>query len=351
MLRVSGLIIRPGIDRRPASGVGRRSFIGISLALGVLGARRATSAQPVHKPARIGILGSSGKTADLVGPRPRGASLRALLDGLRERGYVWGEHFVTEVRSAEGKPERFPGLAAELVRLQPDVIVAAGPTLGALKQATSTIPVVMAVSGDPVGEGLVQSLARPGGNFTGLSSLGVEVTGKRLELLKEIAQGPGPVGVLWDRTVLLNWQETQAVARERGWQLLSFEIRNAGDLEGVFKAATEARVSALYVFSSAPLFGQARRVAELAAKSRLPAMYNHMRYVEEGGLMSYSVDILDIWRRAAVFVDKILKGAKPADLPVEQPTKVDLVINLKTVKALSLTIPPSVMVRADRVIQ
>ena len=338
------------VSQRGASFLDRRTFIGGSLVVRVLGGATVTCAQPRDKPARIGILGSSGRTADMVGPQPRGTT-KALLDGLRELGYVWGEHFVTEVRGGEGKPERFPSLAAELVRLQVDVIVAAGPTLGAVKQATSTIPVVMAVSGDPVGEGLVQSLGRPGGNFTGLSSLSGEVTGKRLQLLKEIAPGPGPVGVLWDRTLVRAWEAIQAVARERGWQVLSLEIRNASDIEEVFKRATQARASALYVFASAPLFGQPRRVAELAAKSRLPAMYNHMRYVEEGGLMSYSVDIRDIWRRAAVFVDKILKGAKPADLPVEQPTKLDLVINLKTAKALGLVIPPSVLIRADRVIE
>jgi len=319
--------------------------------VGVLGGATVTCAQPRDKPARIGILGSSGRTADMVGPQPRGTT-KALLDALRELGYVWGEHFVTEVRGGEGKPERFPSLAAELVRLQVDVIVAAGPTLSALKQTTSTIPVVMAVSGDPVGEGLVESLARPGRNFTGLSSLGVEVTGKRLQVLKEIVPGPGPIAVVWHRSDgVRQWQAAEAVGRARGWALLSLEIRDTDRIEDVFKAATAARASALYVIASAPLFGRAREVAALAAKSRLPAMYSHMRYVEEGGLMSYGVDIRDIWRRAAVYVDKILKGAKPADLPVEQPTKLDLVINLKAAKALGLAIQPSVLIRADRIIE
>jgi putative ABC transport system substrate-binding protein len=270
---------------------------------------------------------------------------------LRELGYVYGEQFVTEPRGGEGKPERLPDLAAELVRLQVDVIVAAGPTLRALKQATSTIPVVMAAADDPVGLALVQSLAHPGRNFTGLSNQSVETTGKRLELLKELVPAAVVVAGLWDRESLLSWQAAEAAARARGWTLLSLEIRDASELEGAFKAATDARAGALLVTASAPLVRHARRVAELAARSRLPAMYAFRLYVEAGGLISYGPNQTEIWRQAAVFVDKILKGAKPADLPVEQPTKFELVINLKTAKALGFTIPPSVLSRADEVIQ
>ena len=327
----------------------RRAFIG-SLAVGTFAVPRAARAQPARKVSRIGIL-ALPETSDLVGPQPRSPIHNALLRGLRELGYVYGEHFVSEPRGAGGKPERFPGLAAELVRLQVDVIVAAGPALPALKQATSAIPIVMGGSADPVGLGYVRSLGHPGGNFTGLSSQSIEATGKRLELLKEIVPAAAPVAVLWDRASLLNWQAAEAAAKERGWKLLSLEIRDAGEIEGAFKATTKARAVALLVFASGLLFTRARRIAELAATSRLPAMYDLRTYVEAGGLISYSADLIDIWRRAAVFVDKILKGAKPADLPVEQPTKFELVINLKTAKALGLTIPQSLLARADQVIE
>jgi len=212
----------------------RRAFIG-GLALGPLAVPRVAPAQPPRKVYRVGILSGSGTTSDLVGPQPRAApGLNALLHGLRELGYVYGEHFVTEPRGGQSRPERFPSLAAELVRLQVDVIVAAGPTLRALKQATSTIPVVMAVSGDPVSLGYVQSLGQPGGNFTGLSLQSFEVTGKRLELLKELVPGAAPVAVLRERTSL-SWQAAEVAARERGWKLLSLEIRDAGEIEGCSK--------------------------------------------------------------------------------------------------------------------
>jgi putative ABC transport system substrate-binding protein len=287
----------------------------------------------------------------MVGPQPRNPFTNALLRGLRELGYAYGEHFVTEPRGGESRPERYPSLAAELVRLQVDVIVAAGPMLPALKQATSTIPIIMAASSDPVGEGLVQSLGRPGGNFTGMSLQLVETTGKRLELLKELVPSAAPVAVLWDRASLPSRQAAEAAAQERGWKLLSLEIRDAAEIEGIFKAATDARAGALLVFASVFLYPHARRIAELAANSRLPAMYVLRLYVDAGGLISYSADLNEIWRRAAVFVDKILKGAKPAALPVEQPTKFELVVNMRAAKALGLTIPPSILLRADQVIE
>jgi putative ABC transport system substrate-binding protein len=327
----------------------RRVFTG-GLALGAFAVPRAARAQPARKVYRIGILGL-GVTADMVGPQPRSPFINALLRGLRELGYVYGEHFVTEPRGAEDRPERFPGLAAEVVRLQVDVIVAGGVLLAALKEATSTIPIVMGGASDPVGEGLVRSLGHPGGNFTGLSLQSVETTEKRLELLKELVPGAAPVAVLWNRLNLRSWQAAEVAARERGWKLLSLEIREAGEIEAAFKAATAARAGAVLVTAPGLLFGRARRVAELAARSRLPAMYAVRPYVEAGGLISYGADFIEIFRRAAVFVDKILKGAKPADLPVEQPTKFELVINLRTAKALGLTIPPSVLGRADQVIQ
>ena len=327
----------------------RRAFL-TTFALGTLSGPRIAPAQPTRKVYRIGILGSA-LASEGAGPNPRSPSVGALLRGFRELGYVYGEHFVTEPRGSAGRPERLPRLAAELVRLQVDVIVAAGFTLPALKQATSTIPIVMAAASDPVGAGFVRSLGQPGGNFTGLSLQSMETSGKRLELLKELVPGAvagrGPLGSAQSPY----WQAAEAAARERGWKLLSLEIQEAGEIERAFKAATDARAGALLVYAAGILFPNARRLAELAAKSRLPAMYELRPYVEAGGLISYGADILDIWRRAAVFVDKILKGAKPADLPVEQPTKFELVINLKTAKALGLTIPPSVLARADQVIE
>ncbi len=327
----------------------RRAFIG-GLALGTLAVTRAARAQPARKVYRIGIL-SLRMTSDLVGPQPRSPATNALLRGLRDLGYVYGEHFVTEPRGGGGRPERFPSLAAELVRLQVDVILAAGPALPALKQATSTIPVIMTATLDPVRQGFVESLGHPGGNFTGFSLQSVETVGKRLELLKELVPGAAPVAVLWDQSSILDWQAAEAAARERRWKLLSLEIRDEGEIEGAFRAATGARAGALLVSAAGLLFPNARRIAELAAKSRLPAMYELREYVEAGGLISYGADINDIWRRAAVLVDKILKGAKPGDLPVEQPTKFELVINLKTAKALGLTIPQTLLVRADQVIE
>jgi len=194
-------------------------------------------------------------------------------------------------------------------------------------------------------------LSRPGGNITGLSLQSVETMGKRLELLKELVPGASPVAVLWDRGNFTFWPAAEAAARDRGWKLLSFEVRDVGQIEAAFKAATDARAGALLVDAGPVHFPQRRRVAELAARNRLPAMYELRPFVEAGGLISYGVDINDIWRRAAGYVDKILKGAKPADLPIEQPTRFELVINLKTAKALGLTIPQSLLLRADEVIQ
>jgi putative ABC transport system substrate-binding protein len=226
--------------------------------------------------------------------------------------------------------------------------------LPAFKEATSTIPVVMVGVADPMRQGFVQSLGRPGGNFTGLSLQLVETTGKRLELLKELVPGTAPVAVFWDPRSgpqPLSWQAAETAARARGWTLLSLEIRDAGEIEKAFTAAVGARAGALLVLPSALLDQHGRRIAELAAWNRLPAMYGLRSYVEAGGLISYSPDIVAMFRRAAVFVDKILKGARPTEMPVEQPTKFELVINLKTAKALGLTIPPAVLLRADEIIE
>ena len=306
--------------------------------------------QPVRKVFRIGILGP-GAAADTVGPEPRASPMRVFLRALRELGYVYGKDFVIEARGADGHSDRFPALAAELVAVQPDVIVAAGSSLNALKQATTHIPIVMASHSDPVHAGYVQSLSHPGGNMTGLSFGGIELTAKQLELLKELVPGAMPTAVLFQPPSPLVRQAAEAASRARGWKLLMLEVRDLGEVEAAFKAASEAPAAALLVTSSPPTFTHARRVAELAAQYRLPAIYEARRFVDAGGLMSYGPDIDDIWRHAAVFVDRILKGAKPADLPVEQPTKFELFINQKTAKALGITIPQSLLLRADDVIQ
>jgi putative ABC transport system substrate-binding protein len=327
----------------------RRAFLG-GATLWLLGPPHVVLAQPARKVSRIGILGLAS-TADLSGPHPKSRSAEAFLRGLRELGYVYGEHFVTEARGAEARPERFPALAADLIRLRVDVIVATGPALRPLKQATSTIPVVMAASADPVADGLVQSLGRPGGNITGLSLQSVETTGKRLELLKELVPGAALVAIILNRTNHLNRQAAEAAAQAQRVRVLPIEINDAGELEGAFKTATAARAGAVLVFAAGVLYPHARRVAELAARYRLPALYELRQYVEAGGLISYGAEINDIWQRAAAFVDKILKGTRPADLPIEQPSEFELVINLKTAQALGLTIPPSLRLRADEVLQ
>jgi putative ABC transport system substrate-binding protein len=269
---------------------------------------------------------------------------------MRDLGHVYGEDFVTEARSPAGQVERFPALVAELTGLRVDVIVSAGPALAALKQATSTLPIVMAGAEDPVGLGVVKSLAHPGTNFTGLSNQSVEATVKKLELLKELVPGPAPVAVLWDPGSRLTWQALDASARQRGWKLLSFEVREVAEIDAAIKAATAARAGALLP-AGGLVFRHARRVAELAAASRLPAFYGNRAQVGDAGLIHYAADLDQIWRRAAAFVDKILKGTRPADLAVEQPTKFNLVINLRTAKAIGITVPQSLLLRADQVLE
>jgi putative ABC transport system substrate-binding protein len=266
---------------------------------------------------------------------------------------VEGRTIAIEYRWAEGKPERIPDLTADLVRLKVDVIVTAGePGTPAAKQATSTIPIVFAAHADPVGAGLVASLARPGGNITGLSSMTAELGEKRLELLKEAFPKLSRVAVLRDpRQPLMDLRLTETAARALGLRLQVLEVRDINDLEAALAAAKQGRAGALMNLQSTFLFAHRARIVEAVAKARLPAMYHHREFVAVGGLMAYSPNFSDMYRRAAVYVDKIIKGAKPADLPVEQPTRFELVINVKTAKGLGLTIPQSVLVRADRVIQ
>jgi len=327
----------------------RRTFI-YAIAGGLVIARSAAEAQQAAKIARIGYLA----TNPAASPHLR----EAFLQGLRDLGYVEVRNLVIEYREAEGKADRLPALAAELVALKVDVIVASG-TLAALaaKQATRTLPIVFSPAGDPVGSGLVTSLARPGGNVTGLSAFAPELVGKRLELLKQAVAGVSRVAVLWqpgafgERTEKDTVKRAEVAARDLGVPLQFVEARGPADFDRAFSDMTRARAGALTVLPSNMFNSERRRLVDLAAEKRLPAVYSARELVDAGGLMSYGANLADLNRRAATYVDRILKGTKPADLPVEQPTKFELVINLKTAKALGLTIPQSVLGRADEVIQ
>jgi putative ABC transport system substrate-binding protein len=319
----------------------------VTLALAILVATLA-AAQPPGKLSRIGVLRPGDPLpSTAVVPQP-------FLERLRELGYVEGQNIAFEARHGGGSLEKGPDLAAELVRLKVDVIVVASfPFARAVKQATTTIPIV-SISADPVGTGLAASVARPGGNLTGFSYMTPELSGKRLELLKETVPGLSRVAILWNPD---NLHEPPAVKQlERAAQALavelqSVEVRTPSELQAAFTAAGRARADALIVFEN-PLHVSHRNViAELATKSRLPTMFEIRSFVEAGGLIAYGPRIVDMWRLAATYVDRILKGAKPADLPIEQPTKFELVINAKTAAALGLTIPQSVLLRADHVIQ
>ena len=320
-------------------------LIGI-LVLGLLAGPLPTEAQQAGKVYRIGYL-KNGR----IGPNEK-----AFREGLRKLGYVEGQNIVIEWRPAKGKLDRLPELAAELVRLKVDCIVAIGlgPT-GIAKRATTTIPIVMGnASGDPVQHGLVASLARPGGNVTGVISVSSDLAGKRLEVLKETLPKLSRVAILWIPTspsAAYHVRETEVAARKLGVQLQSLEVRGRDDLESAFRSAGKRSADALIVVSPGGMGRYRKRILDLAVKTRLPVMYTGSRWVRRGGLMSYGTNSRELRRRAATYVDKILKGAKPADLPIEQPTKFDLVINLKTAKALGLTIPPAVLLQATKVIK
>ena len=307
----------------------------------------AQAQQPENIP-RIGYL-------EAVSPSISAVRTEAFRQGLRELGYVEGKNIVTEYRYAEGKRDRLPALAAELVRLKVDVIVTAGASATrAAKKATSTIPIVMAQDSDPVGKGVVASLARPGGNITGLSTLAPEISGKQLELLKEIIPKLSRVAVLGTSTRPGNAQTLREVELAAGAfkvEVRYLDVLDPKKIETAFGAARKERADAVLVLAGRILISHRTQVVELAVKSRLPAIYPFPVYVEAGGLMSYGVRRSDLFRRAATYVDKILKGANPAELPVEQPTKFELVINLKTAKALGITIPPTLLLQATKVIK
>jgi putative tryptophan/tyrosine transport system substrate-binding protein len=322
-------------------------LIGLVLALSLALAPLAADAQQPGKVYRIGILTAT---------RPEASHLwAAFFQGLRELGYVEGQNVIIESRFFGDRIEQLPALAAELVRLQVDVIVTgAAPEPEAAKRATSTIPIVTAAHLDPVGSGLVASLARPGGNITGLSQATPELRGKQLELLKEAVPRLSSVAVLSNPTLpslALELKELEIAARALKVRLYVVEARVPSELKDAFSVATKERAGALIVLANAVFIRSRVQIVELAAKNRLPLMSQAREYAEAGGLMAYGANLSGLMRRAATFVDKILKGAKPADLPVEQPTKFELVINLKTAKLLGLTIPTSLLQRADQIIE
>jgi putative ABC transport system substrate-binding protein len=326
----------------------RRKLI-VALGAGALAAPLASFAQqPPAKFARIGFLGNSTAAleANLIGP---------FREGLRDLGYVEGQNILIEYRWAEGKYERFPALIAELIALKVDVIVTAGtPSTLAVKKATTSVPLVMVAVGDPVGTGIVASLGRPGGNITGLTSIAQELDGKRLELLREVIPGVSHIAVLWNSASplqVIQERATQAAARVLGMKLLSLGVWNEEGLEKVFAEIIRERPDALLVLADRLFLHHRARIMAFAAQHRLPGVYAYRELVEAGGLMSFGPSYAGMHRRAAHFVDRILKGAKPADLPVEQPATFELVINLKAAKALGLKIPQSVLVRATEVIQ
>ena len=312
----------------------------------------ARAQQPAKVP-RIGFL----FTAPFGSPEFLGV-FEPFREGMRDLGYVEGQNFTVEFRSADGKQDRFASLAIDLVRVNVDLIVAAAtPHARAAQQATRTIPIVVPVMADPVADGLVASLARPGGNITGLTSLGGELTSKRLDLLKQALPGLSSVAVLWhpgttsERTASETLKATEAAAASLGLRLRLVEVRGADDIDGAFDTIARERSEALLVAQSSMFLTERRRIADHVAKHRLPSIFPAREYAVLGGLLSYGTSIADRFRRSATYVDKILKGAKPADLPIEQPTKFELVINARAAKALELAIPPLLLAQADEVIE
>ena len=326
----------------------KRKIIGLTFSALLFLLSFPADAQQPKKVQRIGLLSSGSPSSTKEG-------VEAFRQRLHELGYVEGQNIVIEYRYAEGVPDRFPNLAAELVKLKVDIIIVGGtPATQAAKNATKTIPIVMSSVADPVGTGLIASLAHPGGNVTGLSNLYEDLGGKQLELLKEAFPKISRMAVLWDPVNVGNvlmLKDLKVVAGTLRITLQPLEVHVPDDLESAFAAITREGASALSVLMNSVTGTYRSRIVDFAAKSRLPAIYGESRWVDAGGLMSYGPDYIDIWRRTATYVDKILKGAKPAELPVQQPTKFEFVINLKAAKQIGLTIPPDVLARADRVIR
>jgi putative tryptophan/tyrosine transport system substrate-binding protein len=335
-------------NRQEALGNSKKiRFIGFALCSMLFAFCSSAEAQQPGKPPRIGFI-----MADSSGSDPR---VDAFRQGLRELGYVEGKNIAVEYRFAEGKEERLLKHVDELVGQKMEIIVTDGTAVTrALKNATKTIPIVMASDGDPVGNKFVASLARPGGNVTGLANLLAGLSGKRLEILKDAVPGTSRFGIIWNPenpASITGFKETQVAAQSLGVQLQSLEVKGPNDFESAFQGAKKGQVGALTVVSDSVMFAHRIRMLELAAKQRLPTMHTQSLWVQDGGMISYGTYFPDLYRRAATYVDKILKGAKPGDLPVEQPTKFELVINLKAAKQIGLTIPQSVLYRADKVIK
>ena len=340
------------MNDRKVDGWSRREFLRAATVAGTAGfLGLGSEAAQAQQPARIHRIGILNPTSGSVFP----ARVEAFRQRLRQLGYVEGKNILIEYRYAEGKRGRLPDLVAELVRLKVDVIVTVGaPAAQAAKKASGTIPIVFAGASDPVGIGIVSSLARPGGNITGLSLMVPDLDGKRLELLKEAFPKVARVAFLWQPDGArgnLALTRMEAAAKALGLKLLSLEVRSLDDFEGAFARAKREGAQALITSTGERINTQQRRVLDFAAKNRLPAIYHYSEFVEAGGLMSYAPNYTDLFRRAADFVDKILKGTKPADIPVEQPIKFEFIINLKAAKAIGLTVPPNVLVRADKVIR
>jgi putative ABC transport system substrate-binding protein len=326
-----------------------KKIIILAVAFAILAFAQPVYSQQPKKVPRIGILVAGSPSSDA-------AWIEAFRQGLRELGYVEGHSIVIEYRYGEGKTARYPALVTELVQLKVEVIVVGGATATrAAKKVTTLMPLVMANVTDPVALGLVASLARPGGNITGVTNLAPELGEKRLELLKEIVPQLSRVAVLGDPSSPSHapgWRETESAARKLGVQVRSLEVRAPNpDFAGAFSAITRYRADALLTLSQPLIRVHRKQIVDFTAKQRMPAIFHTQKFVEAGGLMSYAADVIELYRRAATHVDKILKGAKPADLPVEQPTKFKLVVNLKTAKALGVTIPRSILLRADQVIE
>ena len=328
----------------------KRSILGVVSCALLFALSFSAQAQQTAKIPRIGYISGT------YNPSNPGPYVEALRQGMRELGYTEGKHFLIEYRGAQGKFETIPGIITELVRLKVDVLVL--PifyAIEAAKKATKTIPIVMITQVDPVAAGLVASLAHPGGNITGLATLQRDLSGKRLELLTEVVPRLSRIGILRsanESASAIGFKEYETAARALKLQVESLEVQGSNpDLEGSFQAALKSHANALITITSNPLFHNAKRVAQLATKNRLPSMYEGNTWVEAGGLMSYSANDIEVFRRAAFYVDKILKGTKPTDLPVEQPTKFELVINLKTARGLGLEFPPTLLARADEVIE
>jgi putative tryptophan/tyrosine transport system substrate-binding protein len=337
---------QPAMNRSKQAGMYIKSVVALLVGLALASIQSAEAQQPKKAP-RIGVLAAGS-------PSSAAHQHDAFRQGLRDLGYIEEQNIIVEYRFAEGKIDRFPDLAAEMVHLKVNIIVVGGTRLtSAAKQATNTIPIVVGSAGDLIGEGVVDSLARPGGNVTGSTNISPDVSGKRLELLKEVLPRASRVAVLWEHSPgsLNELRETETAARALGVKLQSQQIRSANDFDSAYSAMTGERADALIIIQGSLTLFHRTQLLELAVKNRMASICEGLAWANDGCLMSYGPDLSYQWRRAAIFVDKILKGTKPADLPVEQPMKFELIINLKTAKQIGLTIPQSVLYRADRVIK